>query len=235
MKVTNATGDIKTNEDLMNLLDSLLREPTSFWDKFYEDREKPIPFFKQVPDENLVTWPIPKGRVLEIGSGPGRNAIYLAKHGFEVDAVDLSRTAIQWGTERAKEEEVDVNFIHGSLFELKVDPESYDFIYDSGCFHHLPPHRRISYVTFIQKALKVDGLFGLTCFTPDGPLGGSTMSDQEVYEERSLQGGLGYSKERLQSIFEAFSEVEIREMKESSDPTLFGVNGLMVALFKKTE
>ncbi|MCA0988694.1 class I SAM-dependent methyltransferase [Guptibacillus algicola] len=232
-----STMDIKTNADLMNLLDSLLREPETFWDQFYEDREKPIPFFKQVPDENLVSYlsdyDIPHGRVLEIGSGPGRNAIYLAKQGFQVDAVDLSQKAIDWGNERANEEEVEVNFIHSSLFDLKVDAESYDFIYDSGCFHHLAPHRRVSYLSFIKNALKVEGYFGLTCFVPEGPLGGAVISDREVYEQQTLHGGLGYSKERLLSLFNKFNPIEIREMRETQDPTLFGVNGLMTALFKK--
>lgn len=232
-----STMDIKTNADLMNLLDSLLREPEPFWDQFYEDREKPIPFFKQVPDENLVSYlrdyAIPYGRVLEIGSGPGRNAIYLAKEGFQVDAVDLSQKAIDWGNERANEEKVEVNFIHSSLFDLKVDEESYDFIYDSGCFHHLAPHRRVSYLSLIQTALKVDGYFGLTCFVPEGPLGGAVLSDREVYEQQTLHGGLGYSKERLLSLFNEFAPIEIREMRVTQDPTLFGVNGLMTALFQK--
>ncbi|WP_377891070.1 class I SAM-dependent methyltransferase [Alkalihalobacillus sp. R86527] len=231
------TEDITTNADLMKLLDSLLREPETFWNQFYEDREKPIPFFEHVPDENLVSYisdyAIPHGRVLEIGSGPGRNAIYLAKQGFQVDAVDLAQKAIDWGNERAKEEAVEVNFIHSSLFDLEVEPERYDLIYDSGCFHHLAPHRRISYLDFIQKALKPEGYFGLTCFVPDGPLGGAVISDREVYEKQTLNGGLGYSKERLRSLFNRFDPIEMREMRETQDPTLFGVNGLMTALFKK--
>lgn len=42
--------------DVFVMLDSLLENRESeWWDKFYSDKEKPIPFFKNIPDENLVT------------------------------------------------------------------------------------------------------------------------------------------------------------------------------------
>lgn len=40
---------ITTYEDLLNMLDSLLREPTGFWNGFYEDRSKGVPFFQKFP------------------------------------------------------------------------------------------------------------------------------------------------------------------------------------------
>lgn len=65
---------ITTYEDLLNMLDSLLREPTAFWNDFYEDREKGVPFFENFPDENLVTYfnggLIGPVKVLELGCGP---------------------------------------------------------------------------------------------------------------------------------------------------------------------
>ncbi len=57
-------------------------------------------FFENVPDENLVSYiqkrEFLKGKVLELGCGPGRNAIYLANEGFDVTAVDLSVEGINW-------------------------------------------------------------------------------------------------------------------------------------------
>ncbi len=47
---------IDTMEDILKMLDARLREPGPFWDKFYEDRTKPVPFFKNIPDENLVRY-----------------------------------------------------------------------------------------------------------------------------------------------------------------------------------
>lgn len=229
---------IETNEDLLKMLDSLLREPSEFWDTFYADRNKKIPFFENKPDENLVAYfnssLMNSGRVLELGSGPGRNAIYFAEQNCEVDAIDLSLTSIQWAKERAIEKKVDIHFIHENLFDVKIEPNTYDIVYDSDCFHHIAPHRRTNYKELVWNALKPGGLFAITCFVEGGALGGSNITDWEVYRQRSLNGGLGFTSEKLQSIFSDYEVVEMREMKETSlDEEVFGVSGLWTALFRK--
>lgn len=225
-------------EDLLEMLDSLLREPTQFWDQFYSDREKGVPFFTNSPDENLVGYFENKllrpGKVLELGCGPGRNAIYFAEKGCTVDAVDLSQESLKWAKERAIKKNVIVNFIKENIFELDIEEGTYDIVYDSGCFHHIAPHRRMSYINLVKKALKPNGFFAITCFVQGGELGGAEISDWEVYRLQSLKGGLGYTEEKLRSIFKDFREIEIRKMKEIKQPAeVFGVYGLLTALFKK--
>ncbi|MFD3448888.1 class I SAM-dependent methyltransferase [Microbacteriaceae bacterium 4G12] len=229
---------ISSYEDLLTMLDSLLREPTQFWDDFYSNREKEIPFFSNKSDENLVSYFEKKifnpGKVLELGCGPGRNAIYFAEKGCLVDAVDLSKESIQWATERAKEKNVNVNFMYNNIFDLQIEEGTYDIVYDSGCFHHIAPHRRMSYINLVKKALKPGGYFAITCFVQGGELGGADITDWEVYKIQSLKGGLGFTDEKLRVIFRDFSEVEIRKMKEiKQSDKLFGVSGLWTALFMK--
>ena len=158
---------LHTQEDIIKMLDSLLRPAEPFWNEFYANREKDVPFFENVPDENLVSYiqkkRVSKGKVLELGCGPGRNAIYLANEGFDVTAVDLSIEGISWAKERALAKGVEIEFICNSIFNLEVQNE-FDFVYDSGCLHHIPPHRRVNYVDLIKNALKSGGYFGLTCF-----------------------------------------------------------------------
>jgi len=225
-------------EDLLEMLDSLLREPTQFWDKFYSDREKGVPFFTNSPDENIVGYFEKKlfrpGKVLELGCGPGRNAIYFAEKGCNIDAVDLSQESLKWAEERAIEKNVSVNFINENIFELDIEEGTYDIVYDSGCFHHIAPHRRMSYINLVKKALKPNGFFSITCFVQGGEFGGAEISDWEVYRLQSLRGGLGYTEEKLRSIFKDFREIEIRKMKEIKQPNeVFGVSGLLTALFQK--
>ncbi len=234
----NQSEIILNQEDVMQMLDSLLRDPVPFWDEFYRDREKKIPFFHNVPDENLVGYfekgYLKPGRALELGCGPGRNAIYLAQKGCRVDAVDLSKEALNWGEERAREQNLPVRFIHQNIFDLDIEDGSYDFIYDSGCFHHLAPHRRLTYVELVNRALKPGGHFAVTCFVMGGSLGGSEISDWEVYRAQSVMGGLGYTEEKLKTIFRSFTAVEVRRMKVmGAGSSTFGVPDLWTALFKK--
>ncbi|MCK2157136.1 class I SAM-dependent methyltransferase [Exiguobacterium sp. 17-1] len=229
---------IRTHDDLLQMLDALLREPTAFWDGFYADRTKRIPFFVDKPDENLVRYveqlEIPVNRVLELGSGPGRNALYLAEHGSQVDAIDLAQTSVDWANERARERQLDISFRQGNLFELPFEQGAYDFVYDSGCFHHIAPHRRHDYIRVVSDALRPGGCFALTCFVEGGQYGGSDMTDWDVYRQRSLNGGLGFTEEKLRSIFEPFEVLDIRLMQEAA-PTdsVFGLSGLWTALFRK--
>jgi hypothetical protein len=85
--------------------------------------------------------------------------------------------------------------------------------YDSGCFHHLPPHRRKDYAELVGSALKPGGSYGLVCFRPEG---GSGYTDQQVYERASLGGGLGYSEDRLRALWDTapFSLRVLRQMKK---------------------
>ncbi|QFT89595.1 Cyclopropane-fatty-acyl-phospholipid synthase [Bacillus sp. THAF10] len=230
---------ISTNEDLLELLDELLKENTSFdWDSFYIDREKKVPFFANHPDENVVAYFeqgyfLERQKVLELGCGPGRNAIYFAEKGCEVDAVDASAEALKWAMERADENNVNVNFIMENLFKLSIAEGSYDVVYDSGCFHHIAPHRRGNYINLIKRALKPNGYFALNCFAVGGKYGGADLTDLEVYRQRSLHGGLGFTEEKLRTIFHQFQELEIRKMRLTENKDIFALDGLLTALFKK--
>ena len=231
-------GTIRSHEDLLDMLDSLLREPTGFWNEFYANRAKGIPFFVNKPDENLVDYfnkgVFQPGNVLELGSGPGRNAIYFAGRGCKVDAVDLSQKSIDWAIERAEERNLKINFIQNNIFDVQIDEGTYDIVYDSGCFHHIAPHRRNNYIELVEKALKPKGQFAITCFIEGGELGGSDITDWEVYRQRSLNGGLGFTEEKLRDIFGNFEPVEIRKMRRAEETEeVFGVSGLWTALFRK--
>ncbi len=229
---------IKSNEDLLILLDHLLREPQHFWNNFYDDTCRKVPFFVNKPDENLVHYfekeMIFPSKVLELGCGAGRNAIYLAKKGCSVVGVDLSKNALEWAKKRISEEDVNVELVCANIFDLDFQQESFDFIYDSGCFHHIAPHRRVSYIEIINRLLKQDGYFALCSFEENGTYGGSALTDEEVYLKRSLEGGLGYTKSQLQEIFNFLEEIEIRKMLPMStvDPH-FGLEGFIVGLFQK--
>lgn len=226
-------------DDILSMLDTFLQDRGGhWWDRFFSERARPCPFFIDWPDENLVgyfdTRRMKPGRVLELGCGHGRNAVYLAGQGCVVDAVDFSQEAIDWAKERTATAGVTVNYQCQSIFDVKVTPGSYDIVYDCGCLHHVPPHRRKTYVDLVRSALKPGGLLGLVCFRPEG---GSGLTDWQVYDRRSMGGGLGYTEDRLRSIFSPhFDILEIRQMREM-DPSsrLFGKDFLWTLLLRKNQ
>lgn len=238
--------DIRTVEDALRLLDDLFApdadrwtaDAAPWWDGFYADRSRPVPFFAAKPDENLVSYLdrglVTAGRALDLGCGPGRNALHLASLGFEVDAVDLSPTAIAWAEDRARDLGADVRFCRGDVFELVGTGLTgpYDLIYDSGCFHHLPPHRRISYLAVLDRALAPGGHFALTCFAAGAM--GSELPDRDFYRDGRLHGGLAYTPEALRGIFSDLTEIELRRMRdEPPESPRMGEPFLWAALFRR--
>lgn len=80
------------------------------------------------------------GRALDVGCGKGRDAIHLAKKGWEVTAVDLEERAIAKARERAAEADARVHWIVGDVTKLGAlaTPPGYSLIYDLGCIQGLP-------------------------------------------------------------------------------------------------
>ncbi|AQZ62802.1 Methyltransferase [[Actinomadura] parvosata subsp. kistnae] len=236
---------IRTIDDVLALMDTMFAagadrwtgNASTWWDGFYADRSKPVPFFVAGPDESLASYVerglLAPGRALDLGCGPGRNAVFLASRGFEVDAVDLSPAAVTWGRERAQEAGVRVRFVCGDAFTAPELAGPYDLVYDSGCLHHLPPHRRVSYRALLERVLAPGGHLGVTCFAA-GRMG-SDQSDEELYRDGELHGGLAYTPEELRWLFADYTEVELRPMTpQPPGGPLFGADFLLSALFSRT-
>ncbi|EIP96733.1 methyltransferase family protein [Opitutaceae bacterium TAV1] len=227
---------VTTHRELADLLDRMLEDRSAaWWDRFYENRYHPCPFFREWPDENLVAWfgegLVTPGRVLELGCGNGRNAVFMAQQGCDVRAVDFSREALSQARTRADEAGVRVDFVCTSLFDLLLPESGYDFVYDCGCFHHIPPHRRPEYLQLVTAAVRPGGRFGLVCFAPEG---GSGLSDKAVYVQRRMGGGLGFSKEELHDIFgDIFHICEQRRMRRKKpEDRLFGEKTFQTVLMQ---
>src|SRR5260221_6919261 len=61
---------------------------------------------------------LPPGRALDVGCVTGRDAVYLATHGWQVTAVDFAAAAIAKARQRAADEGVQVQSITGDVSSL---------------------------------------------------------------------------------------------------------------------
>ena len=77
------------------------------------------------------------GRVLDLGCGEGRDAVFFAKQGFEVTGVDVSQAGIAKARKLAKMKEVEVTWVVADLATYRP-PDEFDLIYSSGSIHYLP-------------------------------------------------------------------------------------------------
>lgn len=98
------------------------------WDRHYSGaanlEPSPAPLLVEAADL------LPPGRALDLASGPGRNALYLASLGWKVTAVDSSPVAIGILRRRAVGLAVDARLADLEAGEFQIPPESYDLICD---------------------------------------------------------------------------------------------------------
>lgn len=68
------------------------------------------------------------GRALDVAAGEGRNAVFLASLGLEVEAVDISEVGLAKARELADEAGVAITTIVADLSDYSITPESYDVV-----------------------------------------------------------------------------------------------------------
>ena len=87
------------------------------------------------------------GNALELGCGTGTNAVYLARHGWRVTALDLVERAVRQARGKVAAARVDVTVLCADatrLDEVGV-PGPYDLFFDLSCYCGVPTHRRDAY------------------------------------------------------------------------------------------
>jgi len=143
---------------------------------------------------------IPKGKVLDIGCGLGYNSIFLAKKGFCPTCFDLVSLAIKKGKLKAKEENVEVDFLVGNALKLDeyFKEESFDVVIDSGLYHSLDEDdERSLYAKQIKRVLAVGGSYFMLCFSDKEPgdEGPRRISRKEMEETFAELFRINYIKE----------------------------------------
>lgn len=127
---------------------------------------------------------IPKGgRVLCLAEGEGRNAVFLAKQGYSVTAVDQSSVGLHKAESLAIENGVEISTIVSDLADYDLGNEVWDGVVSIAA--HVPPLLRKELHSQVVKSLKRNGVFILEAYTErhlemDG-VGGPPPSQKELF------------------------------------------------------
>ncbi len=162
------------------------------WIQFYEETPlEDLPWEVGEPSPELVEL-VEKGevkpcRALDICCGIGTQSIYLASQGFQVTGIDISPQAIEYAREKARAAEVKADFLVGDSTDLKFPSSSFDFVFDRGCFHHIPQENRSDYIQGVHRVLTPHGRLQLLCFSEkNGPAWNhfTTEEIKKYFEDR---------------------------------------------------
>ncbi|WOT04812.1 class I SAM-dependent methyltransferase [Shewanella youngdeokensis] len=134
------------------------------WDEQYDTQEY---IYGKQPNDFLASHydAVPKGKVLLLAEGEGRNAVFMAKMGYSVTAVDLSNVGLKKAQQLAKENHVSIETICADLALFDLGENQWDGIVSIYC--HLPSPLRQDLYQRIERAIKPGGVFLLEAYRPE--------------------------------------------------------------------
>lgn len=108
---------------------------------------------------------IPKGKVLCLAEGEGRNAVFLAEQGYEITAVDASSVGLRKAEKLAHKRGVQIECIHGDLEHYEIEEDTWNGIILIYC--HLPEQLRKKVYSQVEAGLKPNGIFLIEGYSKD--------------------------------------------------------------------
>jgi SAM-dependent methyltransferase len=97
------------------------------WDRRYAGSEL---LWTAQPNRFLVaeTSDLPAGRALDLATGEGRNAVWLAEQGWQVVGVDFSQVGLTKAEQLAADRGVEVDWVEADLLEYRPEPRTFDLV-----------------------------------------------------------------------------------------------------------
>ena len=175
-----------------------------FWNARYSEEGwaygiKPNEFFK----DQLIQLPV--GKLLLPAEGEGRNALFAAKLGWDVDAYDQSEAGQQKALNWAKREGIALNYEVGDLTSLDLG----NAIFDAAAmvFTHFPPPVKARIHQRVAASLKLGGIIILEGFSKHHLAFNTTNKQAGGPKDEALL----YSKDEIPQLFPGFKTLLLEE------------------------
>lgn len=108
-----------------------------FWSKTYDTHPNPLIPIEELTVRSLLRT-VPCHNVLDAATGTGRYALYFAKQGKRVTAVDASQGMLTEAKAKAKREQLMINFQKKDITQLPFDDGTFDLVICALALSHQP-------------------------------------------------------------------------------------------------
>ena len=149
-------------------IDSLLGYPSQSVTA-YDERYNEEGYYWGLAPNNLcyeimrIKPPVKPYKVLDIGCGEGKDAVFLARNGYAVTAFDVSEQGLQKARELADKCNVKIDFFKADVRDFRLETD-YDIIFSSGVFHYIPAEQRGKVIDNLKSHTAQNGINVINVF-----------------------------------------------------------------------
>jgi len=160
----------------------------------------------------------PHHRILDIGCGTGTFAVAIKAWmpGVEVIGMDPDSKALARSRRKAERAAVSIRFDQGFADALPYPDASFDRVFSSLMFHHLPNDAKLTTMREVRRVLKPGGALHLLDFEHEGPHSHNPLARWLHASERMR----GNNREQILNLMSGAGLVEPRMV--DSDQPVFG-------------
>jgi tellurite methyltransferase len=156
---------------------------------------------------------VPKGHVLDVGAGEGRNAIFFAKKGYPVEAVDISTKALGICRKLAKKMKLKIKTEVVDLKKIEIVPEKYSLIICAWVLNFFKKKEIAELIRKMKKGVKKNGILYIVVFSTEDPSFAKhrkklKMVEKNTFYSRRRKSYIHYfTRKKLISFFKDFTTI----------------------------
>lgn len=102
-------------------------------------------------------------KLLDIGCGEGKDAVFFARCGYDVSAFDISEAGLEKTKRLADKARVHVRTFRANIWDYRLE-ENYDILYSSGVLHYIKPELRDEIMADYKSHVNINGLAAFHVF-----------------------------------------------------------------------
>lgn len=184
--------------------------------KSMDKNTKPAPLVERFSKDIKI------GPVLDIGCGDGRDAVFLARKGFDVTAIDVRQKAIDTAQKLAKTNGVIVHFLLKDVREYDFPKNHYQAIIALNSLFFLGKKDFYAAIDNIKKFLISGGIAIISSFTVNDSMFDKIRMENEEVGEREFKNSGGHywyflDHDELLRLFDGF-EILFHKETLTQDP-----------------
>ncbi len=133
--------------------------------------------------------PVKRYKLLDVGCGEGKDAVFFARCGYDVSAFDISEAGLEKTKRLADYAKVTVNTFRANIWDYRLD-EHVDVIYSSGVLHYIKPELRDEIMADYKMHINENGITAFQVFVEKPFI--AAAPEKEAHSHYWKSGQLSY-------------------------------------------